>query len=206
LIIIDFPSSLQDMPVFVQCTEMRISGAGGVGHIAIQYCVASGATVSATCTLQQQAFVLQQGAVAAYDFQDSNWLSSCGHFDVILDTVGGVVTQLSVKLLSPGGVVVCLAGDVVKNIDSHGLIDGLMKSARQWMRLQPHLHSPQVVWHMNAANFDTLHDAVHMLSAGLLKPHVQRVIALDDLIGHIGSVQQGDENSSATGKTIVSVQ
>ncbi len=125
---------------------------------------------------------------------------------MILDTVGGVVTQLSVKLLSPGGVVVCLAGDIVKNIDSHGLIDGLMKSARQWISLQPHLHSPQVVWHMNSANFDTLHDAVNMLSSGLLRPHVQRKIALDNLIGHIGIMQQSDENSSATGKTIVDLQ
>jgi NADPH:quinone reductase-like Zn-dependent oxidoreductase len=148
---------------------------------------------------------MQQGAVAAYDFQDSNWLSSCGHFDVILDTVGGVVTQLSVKLLSPGGIVVCLAGEVVKNIDSDGVVAGVMKSARQWIQLQQHLHAPQVVWHMNRADGDTLRDAVKMLSSGQLKPHVDRKIGLSEVIDHVGSVQQGD-TSYATGKTIVVVQ
>lgn len=181
-------------------------GAGGVGHMALQSCVAAGAVVSATCTSQQQAFVLQLGAIAAYDFQDSNWLSSCGQFDVILDTVGGVVTQLSVKLLSPGGVVVCLAGDVVKNIDSHGIFAGLMASAKQWMSLQPHLHSPQVVWHMNKADGDTLREAVKMLSSGQLKPRVERRLKLDEIISHVHMMQQGGESSYATGKTIVGMQ
>jgi NADPH:quinone reductase-like Zn-dependent oxidoreductase len=181
-------------------------GAGGVGHIAIQSCVAAGAVVSATCTKQQQAFVLQLGAVAAHDFQDSNWLSSCGQFDVILDTVGGVVTQLSVKLLSPGGVVVCLAGEIVKNIDSHGVVAGLMESAKQWMSLQPNLHSPQVVWHMNKADGDTLREAVKMLSSGHLQPRVQRRLKLDEIINHVHMIQQGGESSFATGKTIVVMQ
>ena len=174
--------------------------------MAIQSCAAAGAIVSATCTSQQRAFVAQQGAVAAYDFQDSNWLSSCGQFDVILDTVGGVVTQLSVKLLAPGGVVVCLAGDVVKNIDSHGVVAGLLASAKQWMSLQPHLHSPQVVWHMNIADGDTLRDAVKMLSSGQLQPRVQRRLQLDDVIGHVETMQQGGEMSFATGKTIIDMQ
>ena len=183
-----------------------MAGAGGVGHIAIQFCVAAGAAVSATCSSQQRAFVMQQGAVAAHDFQDSNWLSSCGHFDVILDTVGGVVTELSLKLLSPGGVVVCLAGDVVKNIDSEGVAAGLMKSARQWMNLQQHLHSPQVVWHMNRADGDTLRNAVKMLSSGQLQPHVERRLALNEVIGHVEVLQQGGATSSATGKTIVMLE
>ncbi len=182
------------------------AGAGGVGHIAIQSCVAAGAEVSATCTSEQKSFVIQQGAIAAYDFQDSNWLSSCGHFDVILDTVGGVVTQLSVKLLSPGGVVVCLAGEVVKNIDNDGVFVGVIKSARQWMNLQQHLHAPQVVWHMNRADGDTLRDAVKMVCAGQLQPQVHRRIMLNEVIDHVGSVQQGGETSSATGKTIVILQ
>jgi len=180
-----------------------VVGAGGVGHLAVQACADAGADVHATCTLQQQAFVLQQGAVAAYDFQDSNWLASCGRFDLILDTVGGVVTELSVKLLSPGGVVVCLAGDVVKNIDGHGIIFGLMNSAKQWMSLQQHLHSPQVVWHMNRADGDTLRDAVKMLSTGLFRPHVQRHIALDQVIAHVGGMQQA---SATTGKTVIIVE
>jgi NADPH:quinone reductase len=194
------------MRLFIQVfnvTPKFVSGAGGVGHIAIQFCVAAGAAVSATCSSQQRAFVMQQGAVAAHDFQDSNWLSSCGHFDVILDTVGGVVTELSVKLLSPGGVVVCLAGDVVKNIDSEGVAAGLMKSARQWMNLQQHLRSPQVVWHMNRADGDTLRNAVKMLSSGQLQPHVERRLALNEVIGHVEVLQQGGTTSSATGKTIV---
>ena len=187
-------------------TLFWISGAGGVGHIAIQYCVTAGAVVSATCTVHQQAFVAQLGAVAAYDFQDSNWLSSCGQFDVILDTVGGVVTQLSVKLLSPGGVVVSLAGDIVKNIDSHGVVAGLMTSAKQWMSLQPHLHAPQVVWHMNKADGDTLREAVKMLISGQLQPRVHRRLKLDEIISHVDMMQQGGETPFATGKTIITMQ
>ena len=177
-----------------------------MGHLAVQACAAAGAEVSATCSVQQQAFVLQQGAVVAHDFQDSNWLASCGRFDVILDTVGGVVTELSVKLLAPNGVVVCLAGDVVKNIDGHGVVVGLVTSAKQWMSVQPHLHAPQVVWHMNRADGDTLRDAVRMLSTGLLRPHVHKRVALEEVIAHVGSLQQGGEASSATGKTIVIVK
>jgi NADPH:quinone reductase-like Zn-dependent oxidoreductase len=149
---------------------------------------------------------MQQGALEAYDFQDSNWLSSCGRFDVILDTVGGVVTQLSVKLLSPGGVVVCLAGEVVKNIDSDGVVAGVMKSAWQWMNVQQHLHAPQVVWHMNRADGDTLRDAVKMLNTGQLQPHIDRRIALSEVADHVERVQQGGDTSYATGKTIVVVQ
>lgn len=149
--------------------------------------------------------MLQQGAVAAFDFQDSNWLTACGQFDVILDTVGGVVTQLSVKLLAPGGVVVCLAGNVVKHIDSHGIVSGLMNSAKEWISMQPHLHSPQVVWHMNRADGDTLRDAVKMLSSGQLKPHIYRQLLLDQVIGHVANMQKGEDTSCATGKAIIIV-
>lgn len=83
------------------------AGAGGVGLAAIQLAKAWGAKVIATAGSARKLKVCrEQGAEWAFDYSDSGWvqeiktLTGGKGVDVIVDPVGGEVTDLSLKCLA----------------------------------------------------------------------------------------------------------
>jgi NADPH2:quinone reductase len=88
-------------------------GAGGVGHLAVQIARARGATVFATASASDAAYVRQLGAIpvdraAAVDSYVAEFTQDLG-FDVVYDTVGGTVLDASFNAVRRfGHVVSCL--------------------------------------------------------------------------------------------------
>lgn len=90
-------------------------GAGGVGHIAVQLALAFGAEVFATGSARDKAFIEQLGAT----FIDYNGMTvddyvakhtSSRGFDIVYDTVGGVVLDASFSAVARFGHVVSAFG------------------------------------------------------------------------------------------------
>ncbi len=76
------------------------AGAGGIGHIAIQIAIASGAEVFATVSSEKKHIVEAIGAVAidyrSISFEDYVAASTGGQgFDIVYDTVGGATLDAS---------------------------------------------------------------------------------------------------------------
>ncbi|MFA0515082.1 NADP-dependent oxidoreductase [Vibrio breoganii] len=82
------------------------AGAGGVGHLAIQIAKAKGATVVATASSANLELLTQFGADEAIDYSKAPLSEQISPVDVVLDTMGGEVQQLSWSLLKPNGMMV----------------------------------------------------------------------------------------------------
>ena len=64
------------------------AGAGGVGHLAVQFAVAQGATVITTVDAAQEQFVRQLGAAQVIDYRRDRFEDEVSAVDVVLDLVG----------------------------------------------------------------------------------------------------------------------
>jgi NADPH2:quinone reductase len=85
------------------------AGASGVGIAAVQLAKIAGARVAATAGAEPKlALAREAGAQAVFDYRDEGWPDAARAFaaegfDVVLDPVGGDVTDASVRLLGWGG-------------------------------------------------------------------------------------------------------
>lgn len=109
------------------------AGAGGVGSAAIQLAKAVGARVFATCgSAEKVAFCRELGADVAIDYTSSDFAeivndaTDGGGVEVVLDTVGGSVTEQSWR---------CIARDGRHLIA--GFSGGIEGEDEKWMTLRP---------------------------------------------------------------------
>lgn len=85
-------------------------GAGGVGSLAVQLGRWKGAHVIATTSTRNIDFVRSLGADEVVDYSASRFEDGVHDVDVVLDTVGGDVTERSWRVLRKGGILVSAAG------------------------------------------------------------------------------------------------
>jgi len=82
------------------------AGAGGVGHLAIQYAKHKGAQVLTTAREVNHDFVRALGADEAIDYTKVDFAEAAPDCDVVFDTMGGEVHRRSFDALKPGGLLV----------------------------------------------------------------------------------------------------
>lgn len=81
--------------------------AGGVGHFAVQFAKAKGATVVATASKRDLKWVQKLGADQVIDFENERFEEHTGQIDVVLALVAGDTIKRSWGVLKPkGGVIV----------------------------------------------------------------------------------------------------
>ncbi len=81
-------------------------GSGGVGHFAVQFAKARGATVYATGSDKSQAFLRSLGADRPIDYKQERFEDVCQDIDVVIDLIGGETQQRSWAVLREGGIIV----------------------------------------------------------------------------------------------------
>lgn len=81
-------------------------GAGGLGHLAVQYARHRGAEVIATAGKANHDFVRALGADRVIDYTACDFAEAVSGCDLVLDTIGGEVHQRSLAVVKPGGVLV----------------------------------------------------------------------------------------------------
>ncbi|KAH9763905.1 protein ast1-related [Citrus sinensis] len=104
-----------------------LGGGGAVGFAAVQFSVASGCHVSATCGSKSIDRVLAAGAEQAVDYSSKDIeLAIKGKFDAVLDTIGAPETErLGLNFLKRGGHYMTLHGETAALADHYGLALGL---------------------------------------------------------------------------------
>jgi NADPH:quinone reductase-like Zn-dependent oxidoreductase len=80
--------------------------AGGVGHFAVQFAKARGATVLATASAADLDFVRDLGADQAIDYKAQRFEDIAHDIDVVFDLVAGETQDRSWAGLRPGGIIV----------------------------------------------------------------------------------------------------
>lgn len=91
-------------------TVLIHGGAGGVGHFAVQFAKAKGATVITTAAGRDADFVRELGAETAIDYQTQRFETMVKDVDMVFDLVAGDTQERSWSVLKPGGVLVSTLG------------------------------------------------------------------------------------------------
>jgi NADPH:quinone reductase-like Zn-dependent oxidoreductase len=81
-------------------------GAGGVGHLAIQFAKARGAKVSTTVSAEDVDFVRSLGADLAIDYKSERFEDKVRDVDLVFDLVGGDTQERSWAVLRDGGALI----------------------------------------------------------------------------------------------------
>lgn len=90
-------------------TALIAGGAGGVGHLAVQFAKHAGAHTIATGSARNREFILGLGADEYIDYASQDVGEAARDVDVAFDTVGGDTTASLVPALRAGGVIVTIA-------------------------------------------------------------------------------------------------
>ncbi len=81
-------------------------GTGGVGHFAVQFAKARGATVFTTVAGEDKDFARELGADEAIDYKAQRFEDVARDIDVVFDLIGGETQERSWSVLKPGGIIV----------------------------------------------------------------------------------------------------
>lgn len=103
--------SVHDLGELTSGQRVLIQGAGGsVGHLAVQLALEIGAVVIASDGPAAQSRLESLGADEVYDHRQTDVVATIEPVDLVIDTVGGPVTDASLAVVRDGGRLVTLAG------------------------------------------------------------------------------------------------
>lgn len=134
-------------------------GAGGVGHMAVQFARWKGATVFATAGEQDLDFVRSLGADTAIDYRTERFEEVATDIDLVFDTQGGETQERSFGVLRKGGT-------LVSTLDPD-----MARAADLGIRVAPRWHADP-----NAAQLGEVAD---LLSQGRVRIDVARTFGID---------------------------
>lgn len=136
-------------------------GAGAVGAYAVQLASRAGATVIATASGDDEAYVRSRGASQVIDYRTAQFEKVLpGKVDVVLDVIGGDTQKRSFLVLKEGGRLVATTQPVSSAETAKHRVSGAM------MRLAP--------------SGEDLGEIARLLEEGTLRPDVASVYALAD--------------------------
>jgi NADPH:quinone reductase-like Zn-dependent oxidoreductase len=139
------------------------AGAGGVGHLAIQIAKSLGAYVIATARPEKHAFCAQLGADEVIDYTRAPVQSVVSGVDVVLELVGGETCLAMLRTLRRGGLLISAQAAWAPSLFNEAEALGVRASG--------YLVEP------DARGLEAL---AALVNTGELKPHVQKVLPLED--------------------------
>src|SRR3989442_11114107 len=138
-----------------------MGGAGTVGAYAVQLASPAGATVIATASGDDEAYLKSIGASRVIDYREAQFEKVLREkVDVVFDLVGGDTQQRSFPVLREGGHLVSAVQPVSQEETAKRRVTGAM------MRLAP--------------SGDRLGRIARLLEEGTIRPDVAKVYALED--------------------------
>ena len=135
-------------------------GGGGVGHLAVQFAKAKGATVATTVATQDIEFVTQLGADQVIDYTRERFEDKVGAVDLVLDLVAGETQERSWAVLKDGGT----------------MISSLAQPSEAKAR-EHHAHAGNFVAHPDRGE---LMEIGRLIDEGRVHPHVSAVFELKE--------------------------
>ncbi len=147
------------------------AGAGGVGHLAVQFAKARGATVIATVSTDDVAFARSLGADEVIDHKKERFESRLSGIDLVFDLIGDDTQERSWAVLKKGGALVSTVQEPSQE-----------KASAIGVRAMRYTAAP------NAAQLGEI-DA--LIQSGKVQPHVARMFAYGDAKEALRGLEQG---------------
>ena len=183
--------ALADVARLVVGQRVLITGAaGGVGHFAVQIAKHLGAHVVGVCSAGNAAFVRTLGADEVVDYASEDFTRRADRFDVVFDAAGASSFTAARRVLGEAGCYINTCGDTAGAIGTAANAIVARLTSRQ--RAIPFaLKNTPATWQRLGA---LVHD-------GVLRPHVERTIALED----VADAQRAMETGHGRGKVVVRI-
>lgn len=156
-------------------------GAGGVGHLAVQFAKARGATVVTTVGTEDVEFVKQLGADQVVDYTRERFEDEVRDVDLVLDLIAGDTQERSWSILKDGGT----------------MVSSLARPSEAKAR-EHHAHAENFVAHPDR---DELIEIGRLIDEGRVHPHISAVFELKEA----AEAQIQLEQRHAQGKVVLQV-
>ncbi|HEV7135597.1 MAG TPA: NADP-dependent oxidoreductase [Steroidobacteraceae bacterium] len=154
-------------------------GAGGVGHLALQFAKARGATVATTVATQDVEFVRRLGADQVIDYTRQRFEDELQEVDLVLDLIAGETQERSWAVLKDGGT----------------MISSLAQPSAAQARAHQ-AHAENFLAHPDRAE---LIEIGRLIDQGRVHPHVSAVFELKEA----AAAQERLEHQHAQGKVVL---
>ncbi|HEX4505702.1 MAG TPA: NADP-dependent oxidoreductase [Alphaproteobacteria bacterium] len=156
-------------------------GSGGVGHFAIQFAKAKGATVATTVSESQLGFVRELGADQAIDYRKQRFEDEVHDLDMVFDLIDGETRERSWGVLKPGGI----------------LVSTLTEPSQD----EAERHGVRAMRYTVTESGADLGEIAKLIGAGRVEPRVAKVFALEDA----AEAQRFLENEHPAGKVVLRI-
>jgi len=179
-----------------------LGGSGGCGFLAVQIAKRFGCHVAATCSSKNSEFVKGIGADEVIDYTKDDWSNVLRgqDYDIIFDTVGGGWPKAH-QVSKSGGHFVTITGD---DTSSSKLTIGLALALGAkiiYRKLLSFTGGPSYDMIMTQENLSHLEEIGKMAEEGALKPAVDKVYTLDQVVEGF----QHSHSGRTRGKVVFSV-
>jgi NADPH:quinone reductase-like Zn-dependent oxidoreductase len=166
------------------------AAAGGVGHFAVQIAKHAGAHVVGVCSAANADFVRALGADEVLDYAREDFTRREDRFDVVFDAACASSFAAARRVLTDAGCYINTGGDAAA-------VAGTIASALI-ARLGSHRRAIPLALAGGAARWQRL---AKLAQEGVLRPHVERTIALDQ----VADAQRAMETGHGRGKIAVHI-
>ena len=147
------------------------AGAGGVGHLAVQFAKARGATVVTTVSTDDVAFAHSLGADEVIDHTEERFESRLSGIDLVYDLVGGETQERSWAVLKKGGMLVSTVQEPSQE-----------KAGAIGVRATRYTAEPRA---------DQLREIDALIQSGKVRPFVARTFAYGDAKEALRGLEEG---------------
>jgi NADPH:quinone reductase-like Zn-dependent oxidoreductase len=157
------------------------AASGGVGSLAVQLAKWKGANVFATTSEKNRTFVKSLGADEIIDYRNVKFQDVVNNVDVVFDTIGGQVQEVSWSVLKAGGILVSIVQPPdegrAREVDAIG----------KFIFIQP--------------NADILLELAKLIDGGIVRP----IIGAEFSLNNITKAHELSESGRARGKIVLHV-
>ena len=160
------------------------SAAGGVGHLAVQFAKLQGAFVSGTASGKNMEFLKDLGVDQPINYKKEKFEEIATNIDAVMDTMGGEILYRSIRLVKPGGKVVCLPSSTKDDPKAIALAQE---------------RGVELIWFMMQPEKEALQAISDLLKEGKLRVEIQQGFPLQE----IAQAHQLVESHGVRGKIAV---
>jgi len=182
------------------------AGSGGVGTFAIQLAKHVGAIVATTTSTANVEWVKRLGADIVIDYSKDDFATILRDYDVVLNSLGGVTLEKSLRVLKPGGKLISLSGPpdpaFAEAIGSSWFLKLAMRVLSYRIRKKAKRHHVSYSFLFMRASGGQLREIGSLIDSGVIRPVVDRVFPFESTKEAMAYVEGG----RAKGKVVVKVR
>ena len=171
------------------------AGSGGVGTIAIQLAKHLGATVATTVSPANGDFVRDLGADIVIDYHSQDFERELSGYDLVLDSIGGVNLEKSLRILKAGGKAIGISGPPTPTFAQQAGLNPLLRLAIAGLsgkiRGQAKKLGVSYEFLLMQANGEQLRQIAQLVDGGVIRPIVGATFTFDQTPRALESLTKG---------------